>query len=421
MVPVRLPGQVPFVEDAHRQPPVQLFQQPPVPGVQGPGGIEHRQHQVAPVQQLQGAGHPQPLYPVVGLAQPRRVGEVQQHLPHPHRLPHHVPGGAGDVGDDALFLPGKEVHQGGLSNVGAAQDGGGDAPPHQPPGVIAGGQPPQFPLALPQGGAQAADQHLLHVLLRVVDPGGDVGGGIGQALRDRRHRPEQRPPPGLLGGPHGLGALGGDDIRHPFRLGEGHLAPQDRPLGELPRVGQPGPRRQAAGQQPLHPVAAAVAAEFRHLLPGVAFGGVVDEDHAVIQGNPGFIHELTVGAGVPRQPLRRAARVLGPEHPPGHRQALPAGEPYHPDAPALAGGDGGDGVSLPGQHTGHVSHPFSGSEPGTASDITARAHRRDGALGWARVLDLVLIVYHPRHGDAREVLFYKKVAEALGAWGHFVI
>ena len=51
-----------------------------------------------------------------------------------------------------------------------------------------------------------------------------MGGGVGEALRHRHHRLVEGSPPGLLGRPQGLGAPGGDDIRHPLRLGQIQLA-----------------------------------------------------------------------------------------------------------------------------------------------------------------------------------------------------
>ena len=105
----------------------------PFLGGQGAAFIEYGKDEVAALQRAAAALHPELLHRVVALAQTGGIGKTEGEIPQPHRFLDDIPGGAGNGGDDAALPAGQQVHQGGFSHIGAADDGGGNALPHQLP------------------------------------------------------------------------------------------------------------------------------------------------------------------------------------------------------------------------------------------------------------------------------------------------
>ncbi|CAN4037288.1 putative conserved protein, contains double-stranded beta-helix domain, partial [Dysosmobacter welbionis] len=99
-----------------------------------------------------------------------------------------------------------------------------------------------------------------------VKPGGDFQ----QLLLDRLQHPAQAAVQ-LGGGVSGRGGgLRVDQVHHRLRLGQVHPAVQKRPLGELPRLGLPGPGSEEGRQQLPQHHGGAVAVKLCAVLPGVA-------------------------------------------------------------------------------------------------------------------------------------------------------
>ena len=87
-----------------------VFQQLPVLVRQGFGGVEHHDHHVRARDGLPRPIHADALDHIRALfPQTRRVGKVHSQTVDQHIGPDDVPGGAGNVGDDGAFLPGKGV------------------------------------------------------------------------------------------------------------------------------------------------------------------------------------------------------------------------------------------------------------------------------------------------------------------------
>ena len=159
-------------------------------------------------------------------------------------------------------------------------------------------------------------------------------------------------------------------------MGKIQLTVYQRPPGELPWSGQPGSLPEAKGQQALHHQASTVAAEFCHFLSGIAFGGMVDKDHTVVQGVflfPG--EELSIGAVIAGEAFQGPIFILGAEDPTGNGDAFRAGESDHSDTAAAAGGDSGDGILLPRKRTTHKKPPY--------GQAAAHPPRRSAAKGCA--------------------------------------
>ena len=102
-------------------------------GGEGAAFIKDRQNEVALFQRAAAALHPDLFDGIIALPQAGGIGKAEGEIPQADGFLNNIPGGAGDVGDNAAFPTGEEIHQGGFTDIGAADDGGGDALPHHLP------------------------------------------------------------------------------------------------------------------------------------------------------------------------------------------------------------------------------------------------------------------------------------------------
>ena len=337
-------GEILLIENGDGGPARKLRQPFPFLRGQGAAFIKDRQHQVALLQRPAAALHPQLLHRVLAFAQARGILQAQHQIAQPHRFLHDIPGGAGDGGDDAALPSRKEIHQGGFADIGAADDGGGDALPHQPPLLPALLQPGQrllHPGKLPQ---QHRRGDLLHILLGVVDPGGNVGAAIGEGIGGGHDLPVQGALHGAQRRPQALAVLRRQDIDDAFRFGEGHAAVHQRAAGVLPGLGRTRPRGNHRGQHLRQHKLPAVAAKLGHVLAGVAVGSVVDEQHRLIQQLLPAV-DAPERPGVAGHPFRVLGGIQRAEHLPRDGQRLRPGKAHDAYPASDGGGDGGDGIT----------------------------------------------------------------------------
>lgn len=102
-------------------------------GGEGAAFIKDRQNEVALFQRAAAALHPDLFDGISPSAFPIPPACGKAMIPQADGFLNNIPGGAGDVGDNAAFPTGEEIHQGGFTDIGAADDGGGDALPHHLP------------------------------------------------------------------------------------------------------------------------------------------------------------------------------------------------------------------------------------------------------------------------------------------------
>ena len=93
------------------------------------GAVADEQHQVGFLHCLLGALHADGLHGVGGFPDAGGVDEPQPGGAQHHRFLHRIPGGAGDIGDDHPVVACQGIEQAGLSHVGLAHNGGGNALP----------------------------------------------------------------------------------------------------------------------------------------------------------------------------------------------------------------------------------------------------------------------------------------------------
>ena len=129
-----------------------------------------------------------------------------------------------------------------------------------------------------------------------------------------------------------------DEAHHCLRLGQIDAPVHKGAPGVLPRPRRAGPRRDAGVDEALGHHRPAVAAQFRHVLAGVAVGRTEKQGHPVVQ-LAAVGHEAAVEGGVALRVFHFFGGVVWKKHLCRHRQRLLAGQAYHGDA-ALSRGSG---------------------------------------------------------------------------------
>ena len=294
------------------------------------------------------------LHRVVGIPQAGGVEQIEADVPQLDRLLHHVPGGAGDGGDDGPVEAGQQVEQGGFARVGPAHDGAVHPFPQDGGCVIAADQLVQRGLDLGQGVPQGAGLQGGNVLLREIHPGGQMGLQAGQGLLLGGDLAGQGAAAGRVGQGSPLPPARRDQVHHRLGLGQAEFAVEEGAPGVLPRAGRDGPRPKAGFHQAAGHRGAPMAGQFHHVLAGIAVGRTEKQGDAVVK-EVVPVGELPVQGGVTFGVRHPFAAVHRAEHPLRDGVALGPRQAHHRDA-ALAGGrrDGRNGSVF--QHM--LSTPF---------------------------------------------------------------
>ena len=118
-LPLNLAGKVGFVENRHCRTALQRLQQLPVlPGQGNPGLSNTAQHQPAVLHTAACQIHPHRFHRVIGSPDARCVRQVEHHILQPDHILHHIPSGAGNVGDNAALGPGQKFIKVDLPTLG---------------------------------------------------------------------------------------------------------------------------------------------------------------------------------------------------------------------------------------------------------------------------------------------------------------
>ena len=259
---------------------------------------------------------------------------AQQHIPGDH-----VPGGAGNGGDNGAILAQQGIEQAALAHVGAAAQGHGEAAGDDAGSLFVAGVFNGISQLL-DAGQQVAGGFLFADLLRIVDAGG--GSGL-DGVKLVGGLPDEAAGTALQlvhGGLVGAVTLGGDEGHHRLGLAEVDAAVEEGAAGEFAGLGKPCAALQALFQHPLAGVAAAVELQLGHVLAGVAAGRAHENGHALVDGLVA-VHHVAVG-----EHMALEGRCLGrAKHPQQHLLGLGAGN-AHDAHTALSrrGGNGGNGV-----------------------------------------------------------------------------
>ena len=158
-------------------------------------------------------------------------------IPQHHGLLQHIAGGARNGGHNGAVKPGQQVQQGAFAHIGAAQQHTVHPAAQNRPGPVPGNQLVQRVLLLAQCGDQLCLRYLRHILLRVVNPGGQVGSQRLQSGLDARNALCQRAVQSGLCQRCPLPPFGGDDLHHGFGLGQAHAAVFQCAAGKLAGAG----------------------------------------------------------------------------------------------------------------------------------------------------------------------------------------
>ena len=221
---VQLLLQVGFIAHRHAGQPFQPLNQVLVLLGKGRGAVENRQHQLGGVKTLQGQLYAGFLHEILCFPDTGGVGQPQDQAVQGDSFLHHISGGPGDVCDNALFCSGQQVHQGGFPHIGLAQNDGFHPFPDHFPLVKIGQQPVQLGFHIRQGVPDLVGFHRVDFLLRVVHISGDMAADSQQAVRTAPDFPVKLPLHSAPGAAKSLLAAGHNQIRHAFRLGQGHLS-----------------------------------------------------------------------------------------------------------------------------------------------------------------------------------------------------
>ena len=119
-------------------------------------------------------------FPDTGSVNEPQTGGTQQ-----HRFLHRIPGGAGNVGDDAAVKPCQRVQKTGLAHIGFAHNGGGHALPEDTPLTVGLQQGIQRFGIAPKAFAVLFKPKILDILVWVVQHRVEMAAQIGQVVVNR--------------------------------------------------------------------------------------------------------------------------------------------------------------------------------------------------------------------------------------------
>ena len=124
--------------------------------------------------------------------------------------------------------------------------------------------------------------------------------------------------------------LCGNQVCHCLRLCQVHLPVEERTTGKFPRLRCSGSGVQTGSQSALYQVDSTVAADFCHILSGVAFGCAVNKYHCFVDFPLPVMHPAKQTAVSGRiLCLLTRNRCKYPVH---YLQGIWTGHPHHPDS-----------------------------------------------------------------------------------------
>ena len=151
------------------------------------------------------------------------MGGETQEIAQIDRLLDDIPGGAGNIGDDAAGAAGKEVHQGRFADVGLADNDGVDALADESAAVEVSQQLLQFPKAFLTDAQNIVLGQLVDVLFRIVDISRKVSADGEKLVSDTLDFAVEGAVHGAFSRAHAPLGTGADEIGDRFRLGQGHF------------------------------------------------------------------------------------------------------------------------------------------------------------------------------------------------------
>ena len=248
-----------------------------------------------------------------------------------------IAGGAGPLGDDGRFVAGQGVEQGGLADIGLADDGDGHALAQATTlsGLLTGFREQRFRRrqALHQSGVGEPVDVLVGKIQRTFDEHPQVGQLRGEGLQ----APGEGAFEGLLRGAHRLAGSGVDEIGNGLGLGEVEAAVEVGAFGEFSGLGDAGSGRDRRAQQFRQQHRTAVALQLHDVFAGEGVRALEAQYQALVEYLALGVAQRAQGC-LPwgRQRAREVARNCECLRP---RQA-----DYADRTATRRGGNGGDGV-----------------------------------------------------------------------------
>ena len=196
--------------------------------------VDDDQREIGPLQFAPGAANPLELHPVLGLAQPRGVDNVQGQAVDRDVFANEVPGRAWHFRDDRRLVTGERVQQARFAGVRRSGDDDAEAVTQQAALARAGAegreQSGQFVGARRQLGVTEE----VDLLVRKVDGRLDIGTKINQALHDRVDPGREFAPHRVQRRPRRRRRATVDQVRNRLGLGEIDPVVQESTTGESP-------------------------------------------------------------------------------------------------------------------------------------------------------------------------------------------
>ena len=252
-------------------------------------GIEHRQHKARLVQLFPAAADTLGLDGIpfrADLAHTGGVKQIQSHAAQLDGLLDNIAGRASHRRDDGAIKAGQQVQKRAFADIGAAQQHAVHTMAQHRTGTVAVDQRVQFGFLFGQGAHKRLIGQFRHILLRVIDPCGQVGVQRlqrGLYLADALCQPSVQCRFCQRGS---LPAVRRNNLHHGLGLRQRHPAVFQCAAGELPRPGRYTACRDQCLLQAVCHRRAAVYRQLDDILAGVGMRRPEKQRHTLVHLDP---------------------------------------------------------------------------------------------------------------------------------------
>ena len=246
------------------------------------GAVADEDHQIGVFHRFPGTPDAYGFHGIGGFPDTGGVNEPQTGGTQQHRFLHGIPGGAGNVGDDAAVKPCQRVQKTGFAHIGFAHNGGGHALPEDTPLTVGLQQGIQrFGIAA-KACVVLFKAKIFNILVGIVQHRVEMAAQVRQVVVNGRELLLQLAAhlPGGVGG--GVGGVRFDEIDDGFRLRQIHFSVEKGALGEFSPLGGKRPGEIQSFQPCSQHGRGAVAMKFHGVLAGVGVGRAGDHCHALV-------------------------------------------------------------------------------------------------------------------------------------------